>query len=582
MKYYASRLLPFYVAIAVVVGVVIGRFYANQYSGNRISFINTSRDKISNLLEAINERYVDKVDMNEIVEKSIPQILKELDPHSTYVSAKDVEASMQELKGSFSGIGVQYMIYEDTIRVVRIIEGGPAEEAGLRAGDRIVTIDNKPFVGKSVNNDAVMKKLKGERGSHVRLGIKRNGAQSLVNFSITRGDVEVKSIDASYMLDEKTGYIRITLWGNNTYAEFLSAMATLSPKGMNNLVIDLRGNLGGYLQAAVDVANEFLPKNSMIVYDEGQNFKKEEYKSDGKGSYQQMPLVVLIDETSASASEIFAGAMQDNDRATLVGRRSFGKGLVQVPLEFRDGSMLRLTVARYYTPSGRCVQKPFKPGDEEDYENDLLQRAATGEYFSSDSIKTSGEVYKTRLGRKVYGGGGIIPDYFIPRDTIGFTSYYKDVYMSGTINQFAFWYVDNHRQELSRYSEALQLAKYLRGQKIVEAFANYADKHGMKRRNLMIKTSHALLENSIISNIISDRLGIGSAVIYLNNNDPFVAKALNILHKGLAFPGAANKSKTASITLPNYLLWKHPTYDFQKRFAILSIRRSQAYQPRKA
>ena len=582
MKYYASRLLPLYISIAVVVGVLIGRFYANQYSGNRISFINTSQDKISNLLDAINERYVDKVDMNEIVEKSIPQILKELDPHSTYVSAKDVEASMQELKGSFSGIGVQYMIYEDTVRVVRIIEGGPAEEAGLRAGDRIVTIDNKPFVGKSVNNDAVMKNLKGERGSSVRLGVKRNGIRNLVNISITRGDVEVKSIDASYMLDEKTGYIRITSWGNNTYAEFLRAMATLSPKGMENLVIDLRGNLGGYLQAAVEVANEFLPKNSMIVYDEGRNFKKEEYKSDGKGSYQQMPLVVLIDETSASASEIFAGAMQDNDRATLVGRRSFGKGLVQVPLEFRDGSMLRLTVARYYTPSGRCVQKPFKPGDEEDYENDLLQRAATGEYFSSDSIKTSGEVYKTRLGRKVYGGGGIIPDYFIPRDTIGFTSYYKDVYMSGAINQFAFWYVDNHRQELSRYSEALQLAKYLRGQKIVEAFANYADKHGMKRRNLMIKTSHALLENSIISNIISDRLGIGSAVIYLNNNDPFVAKALNILHKGLAFPSAANKSKTASITLPNYLLWKHPTYDFQKRFAILSIRRSQAYQPRKA
>ena len=582
MKYYASRLLPLYISVAVVVGVLIGRFYANQYSGNRISFINTSQDKISNLLDAINERYVDKVDMNEIVEKSIPQILKELDPHSTYVSAKDVEASMQELKGSFSGIGVQYMIYEDTVRVVRIIDGGPAEEAGLRAGDRIVTIDNKPFVGKSVNNDAVMKNLKGERGSSVRLGVKRNGIRNLVNISITRGDVEVKSIDASYMLDEKTGYIRITSWGNNTYAEFLRAMATLSPKGMENLVIDLRGNLGGYLQAAVEVANEFLPKNSMIVYDEGRNFKKEEYKSDGKGSYQQMPLVVLIDETSASASEIFAGAMQDNDRATLVGRRSFGKGLVQVPLEFRDGSMLRLTVARYYTPSGRCVQKPFKPGDEEDYENDLLQRAATGEYFSSDSIKTSGEVYKTRLGRKVYGGGGIIPDYFIPRDTIGFTSYYKEVYMSGTINQFAFWYVDNHRQELSRYSEALQLAKYLRGQKIVEAFANYADKHGMKRRNLMIKTSHSLLENSIISNVISDRLGIGSAVIYLNNNDPFVAKALNILHKGLAFPSAANKSKTASITLPNYLLWKHPTYDFQKRFAILSIRRSQAHQPRKA
>lgn len=304
MKYYASRLLPFYIAIAVVIGVLIGNFYATQFAGNRISFINTSGNKISTLLDVINERYVDKVDMNEVVEKAVPQILKELDPHSTYVSAKDVEASMQELKGSFSGIGVQYMIYEDTVRIVRIIEGGPAEEAGLRAGDRIVTINGKPFVGKTVDNDKVMKLLKGEKGSVVHLGIRRNGAKGLVKLSITRGDVEVKSIDASYMLDATTGYVRITSWGDKTYGEFLRAMATLSPKGMDNLVIDLRGNLGGYLQAAVEVANEFLPKNRMIVYNEGRNFTKEEYKSDGKGAYQNMPLVVLIDETSASASEI--------------------------------------------------------------------------------------------------------------------------------------------------------------------------------------------------------------------------------------------------------------------------------------
>ena len=275
--------------------------------------------------------------------------------------------------------------------------------------------------------------------------------------------------------------------------------------------------------------------------------------------------------------------MQDNDRASIIGRRSFGKGLVQVPIEFRDGSMVRLTVARYYTPSGRCVQKPFKPGDEEDYENDLVQRAATGEYFSSDSIKTSGEVYKTHLGRNVYGGGGIIPDYFIPRDTLGFTSYYKEAYMSGTISQFAFWYLDNHRQELSKYSEALPLAKYLRGQKIVEQFATYADKHGMKRRNLMIRTSHKLLEHSIIGNIISDRLGIGSAVIYLNNDDPFIMRALSIFRNGQAFPKAPSGKKTAyHNAMPSQLLWIQKTYDFQKRVAMLYARHSEKTKSRKA
>lgn len=579
MKYYASRLLPFYISIAVVVGVLIGSFYANQFAGNRVSFINTSGNKISTLLEVINERYVDKVDVNEVVEKAFPQILKELDPHSTYVSAKDVEASMQELKGSFSGIGVQYMIYDDTVRVVRIIEGGPADEANLRAGDRIVTINGKSFVGKSIDNDKVMKNLKGEKGSVVRLGIRRNGVKNMIIIPITRGDVEVNSVDASYMLDARTGYIRITSWGDKTYAEFLRAMATLSPEGMDNLVIDLRGNLGGYLQAAVEVANEFLPRNRMIVYNEGRNFNKEEYKSDGKGAYQSLPLVVLIDETSASASEIFAGAMQDNDRAAIIGRRSFGKGLVQVPIEFRDGSMVRLTVARYYTPSGRCVQKPFKPGDEADYENDLLQRAATGEYFSSDSIKTSGDIYKTRLGRNVYGGGGIIPDYFIPRDTLGFTSYYKDVYMSGTISQFAFWYLDNHRQVLNKYSQALPLAKYLRSQRIVDQFVSYAEQHGIKRRNLMIRTSHALLERSIIGNIIGDRLGIGSAVIYLNNDDPFVARALRIFHNGEAFPKAPNVKKTASsIIVPKHQMWMGPSYEFKTRFAIHTTQGAEATQ----
>ena len=422
MKYYASRLLPFYISVAVVVGVLIGSFYATHFSGNRISFINTSSNKLSDLLHIIDDRYVDTVNMSDLVERSMPQILKELDPHSTYITAKDVEASMQDLRGSFSGIGVQFTIYEDTIRVVRVIPGGPAEDVGLRPGDCIVAVDGKTYVGKNIDTEGTMKRLKGEGGSKVVLSVRRAGKPGLEKFTIVRGDVPVNSVDAAYMLDATTGYIRISSWGDNTYGDFLAAMASLGAKGMKNLVVDLRGNLGGYLQAAVSVANEFLPKDRLIVYTKGRRFNQEQYKSNGRGTYQHLPLVVLVDETSASASEIFAGAMQDNDRATIIGRRSFGKGLVQVPIEFRDGSMVRLTVARYYTPSGRCVQKPFTPGDEEDYEADLLTRAARGEYYNSDSIKTSGQQYKTRLGRIVYGGGGIIPDFFVPRDTTGLTS----------------------------------------------------------------------------------------------------------------------------------------------------------------
>lgn len=536
MKHTASRLLPFYVSVAVVAGVCIGSFYSNIFSGRRVSFINTSSNKITDLLHIIDERYVDTVNLVDLVEKSMPQILKELDPHSTYITAKDVEESMQDLKGSFSGIGVQFAIYDDTVRVVKIIKGGPSERVGLRAGDRIVTIDRKHYVGKGINNDGVMKRLKGEAGTNVHLGVKRNGAAQLLSFNITRGSVPVKSVDAAYMMDARTGYLRITTWGDNTYPEVLAALATLNGQGLDQLVIDLRGNLGGYLQAAVQVANEFLPRNSLIVYNEGRRFPREEFKSDGRGAYQSLPVVVLVDETSASASEIFAGAMQDNDRAAIIGRRTFGKGLVQVPIEFRDGSMLRLTTARYYTPSGRCVQKPFVPGDETAYEADLLERAETGEYFSSDSIKTSGQQYKTRLGRVVYGGGGIIPDYFVARDTLGLTSYYKDVLMAGTMFQFAYWYVDRHRARLEKMSTPIAIAKYLKSQNVVEQFAAYAERYGQKRRNLMIRTSHKLLERQLTIFILNDILDTTAAVAYSNASDPFMLRAAAVFKAGQAFP----------------------------------------------
>lgn len=567
MKYYASRLLPFYISVAVVVGVLIGSFYATHFSGNRISFINTSSNKLSDLLHIVDDRYVDTVNMSDLVERSMPQILKELDPHSTYITAKDVEASMQDLRGSFSGIGVQFTIYEDTIRVVRVIPGGPAEDVGLRPGDCIVAVDGKTYVGKNVDTEGTMKRLKGEGGSKVVLSVRRAGKPGLEKFTIVRGDVPVNSVDAAYMLDTTTGYIRISSWGDNTYGDFLAAMASLGAKGMKNLVVDLRGNLGGYLQAAVNVANEFLPKDRLIVYTKGRRFNQEQYKSNGRGTYQHLPLVVLVDETSASASEIFAGAMQDNDRATIIGRRSFGKGLVQVPIEFRDGSMVRLTVARYYTPSGRCVQKPFTPGDEEDYEADLLTRAARGEYYNPDSIKTSGQQYKTRLGRIVYGGGGIIPDFFVPRDTTGLTSYYKEVYMSGMLNQFAFWYADHNRNLLKTIQTPEAMAAHLRRVNIVELFADYADRHGVQRRNLMIRTSRSLLERMLTTYVVSDLFDPASALKVENINDPFLQKALNVFREGKAFPTVGEK-KTARTVLDFLPAVVSGEYGLQTKFAL--------------
>lgn len=546
MKHTSSRLLPIYFSIAVLVGVIIGNYYAGHFAGRRVSLINTSSNKLSDLLHIISDEYVDSVSMSDLVEKSLPQILKELDPHSTYISAEEVEASMQDLKGSFSGIGVQFTIFEDTIRIVKVIEDGPSERAGLKPGDRIVEIDGKPYVGKEVTNDETMKRLKGPADTEVKLLIRRAGEAKPIAYKIHRGSVPVKSIDTYYMINKETGYIRINSWGDNTYAEFLTAMAQLNGDGISSLVIDLRGNLGGYLTAATQLANEFLPNDRLIVYTEGRRYPREDFKSNGRGNFKEMPLVVLVDETSASASEIFAGAMQDNDRATIVGRRSFGKGLVQVPFEFRDGSVVRLTRARYYTPSGRCVQKPYTPGDEEAYENDLIERAEAGEYFNPDSIKTNGEKYKTRLGRTVYGGGGIIPDYFIGRDTIGYTSYFKDVLMKGQLATFAYYYTDRYRAELQKFSTHKEVSSYLRKKDVVEAFAVYADKNGTKRRNLMIMTSHALLERLLIGYIISDVLDTQDAVEFNNLTDPTVLKALDIIARGETFPTNEQSSTAKS------------------------------------
>lgn len=520
--------MPLVMALCVVVGIMIGTFYANHFSGNRLNIINSGSSRLSNLLHIIDDQYVDSVNIDSLVEKAIPQILAELDPHSVYISAKDVQLATDDLKGSFSGVGIEFIIRDDTIRVQNVIKDGPANRAGLLAGDKIVSINGKPFVGKIVTNEEAMHRLKGPKDSKVLIGVKRFEEKGVKVFTVTRGDISVKSISACYMINDTTGYIRVKSFGERTYAEMLSALQTLNIEGADHLIIDLRDNGGGILEAAVQMANEFLPKNRLIVYTQGRKSPRAEYRSNGKGSYQHIPMVVLINEGTASAAEIFAGAMQDNDRATIVGRRSFGKGLVQQQIQFPDGSMIRLTVARYYTPSGRCIQKPFKPGDNADYENDLLARYRHGEFFSQDSIKHVGPAYHTHNGRTVYGGGGITPDIFVPEDTSHVTSYYKEAAMSGLILQYAFNYTDQHRPILSKFTEMMPLANYLDRQNLVNDFANYAARYGLRRRNLMIMRSHSLLQNYIDSRIIYNILDEQAWIEYLNLSDETVKAALDV------------------------------------------------------
>ena len=531
-----NRYMPLLLAISVAIGILIGSFFANRFSGNRLNIINSGSNRLNNLLHIIDDQYVDPVNLDSLVDTAIPQILSDLDPHSVYISSKDAQIAADDLKGSFSGVGIEFVIREDTVHVQGIIKNGPAERAGLLAGDKIVEIDGKKFVGKEVTNEEAMHRLKGPKDTKVKIGILRYGEKKVKTFEVTRGDIPIRSVTSTYMIDDETGYIKIKNFGQNTYPEMIIALAKLSQSGFSNLIIDLRDNTGGYLESAVKIINEFLPANKLIVYTQGRKSPRQEYRSDGKGSYQDIPLIILINEVSASASEIFAGAIQDNDRGTIIGRRSFGKGLVQQQMGFTDGSMIRLTIARYYTPSGRCIQKPYTPGDGKDYEIDLLQRYQNGEFFSQDSIKHTGPAFHTANGRTVYGGGGITPDIFVPEDTVGITSYYKEAAMNGLILQFAYNYTDNNRPKLNNFKEMRQLDNYLVKQGLVEQFATYADSRGLKRRNLMIQKSHRLLERFINSRIIYNILDEDAWTEYLNRDDNVIRKALEVFRKNEAFP----------------------------------------------
>lgn len=535
------RCTPLLMCLCVVGGIFIGTHYAYRFGDNTISIASNGSNKLNQLLQLIDQNYVDTVNLPELIENAMPQILNELDPHSSYIKANDAEEASEELKGSFSGIGVSFTMQKDTVNVMSVIRGGPAEKVGILAGDRIVKADTTLLVG--MKDTEVMKCLKGPKDSSVRLGIKRHGKDELTWFTVVRGDIPVQSVDASYMINEKTGYIQINKFGEQTYAEMLVSLADLAMKGMNSVIIDLRGNTGGYMHIAIQMANEFLSRNSLITYVEGRNLPREEYRSDGKGSFQKLPIIVLVDEGSASSSEIFAGAIQDNDRGTIIGRRTFGKGLVQQPMDFRDGSVVRLTIARYYTPSGRCIQKPYKKGHGEEYDMELLARYERGEFFSQDSIQHDGPEYKTKLGRTVYGGGGIMPDIFIPEDTVHLTSYYKEAIMTGLLRQFAFNFTDNHRKELNKCVTMEDVVKYLDKQNLLDKFARFGEKNKLRRRNLMLNRSRKLFERNLYANIIYNAKSTKEYIQFLNQDDPVVLKALDIINKSEAFPKAPTMDK---------------------------------------
>lgn len=429
----------------------------------------------------INSLYVDEVDAEEIVEDAIIAMLKDLDPHSAYASPEEVKKMNEPLKGNFDGIGIQFNVLDDSLIVVSPISGGPSEKVGVRAGDRIVKVDTTTIAGVKCSRTKMVKLLRGKKGTKVKIEVKRKGVNELLSFVITRDKIPIFSLDASYMVNDKTGYIKISRFSATTYREFMEAMGKLKKQGLENLIIDLQGNGGGYMQPAIEIADELLEKDRIIVYTEGRQSPKKSFTSKGGGSFEKGGLVVLVDEASASASEILSGAIQDWDRGLVIGRRSYGKGLVQRPLPLNDGAEIRLTIARYHTPSGRCIQKPYIEGNQKEYGKDLMKRFESGELVNADSIDFPDSLmYKTLVEeRTVYGGGGIIPDVFVPLDTTSYSTFHRKVISSGVMNEFMLTYMDKNRAELEEkyptfetFSENFEVSEVLFQEMVSKAAEN--------------------------------------------------------------------------------------------------------------
>lgn len=532
----SNPFLPLYFSIILVAGIFIGYFFSFENTiitdNNNIPGKNNPYRKINNLLDYIEEQYVDSINKKQLVEKTVTSMLKSLDPHSDYIPAEEFKQVNESLQGNFEGIGIEFNIYNDTIRVITPIIGGPSEKLGIKAGDKLIKVDGKTVAGVNITNKEVFNKLRGEKGSVVKVTVMRSGVKKPIDFDITRDEIPLFSIDVSYIVKPGIGYIKISRFASTTYDEYLKAFNELNKQGMKKLILDLRGNPGGFLKAAVDIADEFLMNGLQIVYTEGRANPKKTYKSTNRGSFENNPLVILIDEGSASASEIVAGAVQDNDRATIIGRRSFGKGLVQDQLDLPDGSAIRLTIARYYTPTGRCIQKPYSEGNEA-YYNEELERFNHGELLKADSSKLDvSKKYITPGGKIVYGGGGIMPDIFVSLDTAKYTPYVNRTFYAGIINLFAFDYCDKNRARLIKDYNA---AKYVSSFGISESaliefneFAKNKKIEGTPDEFLNSKNNLKQLLKALIGRNLFDK---DAYYPIINETDSSIIEAVKILEK---------------------------------------------------
>lgn len=514
--------------LGIVGGVFIGRYITRRT-------LSAEEEKLRTILGIIKTDYVDRIDVDSLIEQSLPDLLASLDPHSAYIPASELTAVNEDLEGSFSGVGVSLQILNDTVNVLEVISGGPAEKVGILQGDRIIKADGISLTGPEMTSDSVFKTLSGKKGTKVALDIVRRTSKKPLKFDVIRGDIPVNSVDCSYMIGEGIGYLRVSKFARNTYNEFFNALEELKAKGARKFVVDLRGNSGGFMDQAIYMANEFLPAGKLIVYTKGRRPENETMAvSDGTGNFKNAELTVLMNEYSASASEIFAGAIQDNDRGLVIGRRSFGKGLVQNQTELPDSSAMRLTVARYYTPSGRSIQKEYKRGRDGRYEMDIVDRYSHGEFYNVDSVKLDKKnVFLTGNGRKVYGGGGIMPDIFVPEDTTGVTSYYINVANNGLIQKFAYNVADRYRQMLDGVRTTERLLKVLpRDNTLLENFVKFAASNGVPARWYYINQSRSLLLSQIKAMIARDVLGYNSFIELLNRDDVTVEKAVELLRDG--------------------------------------------------
>ncbi len=532
----SNPFLPLFFALVLIIGIFVGiRLNRNSQQNQLLQLFSNEKNntnKLDELLDYVLREYVDTLNRDSLTDVTIETLLGNLDPHSAYIPASDLQATNEPLNGNFEGIGIEFNLLRDTIYVVTAIPGGPSEKAGIKSGDKIIFVDGKNVAGVKITNEMVFKNLKGKGGTVVKIGVLRYGTSTIEYFKITRGKIPIYSVDAAYMMDSITGFIKISRFASTTYQEFDNALSKLEKQGMKQLVLDLRGNPGGFLDAAIDISDEFLTKGKMIVYTQGKNKPRQNSIASEKGRFEKQKLAILIDENSASASEIVAGAVQDNDRGVIIGRRSFGKGLVQEQTEFKDGSAIRLTIARYFTPSGRCIQKPYENGRIEDYYQDEMERYDNGELVNADSVKLNKKLkYTTPAGKVVYGGGGIMPDYFIPIDTTKVSRYISELLYKNLINDFALEYVNKNRAQL-KYTNAKEFNKQFKvNTPLINELKSYANKNNIKSSASDLGKGLDLLSTHLKAYIAKDIFNQEAWFFVKNANDDACKKALLMLSK---------------------------------------------------